>query len=90
MVQEKHAAEAEANGTPDKMHDVAALRFADSFARNIAIAVNASGKVNDVEAVKSARKTAVLYCKLRGISFLVEATEKAAAPSYFESSAVQG
>jgi len=89
MVQEKHAAEAEANGTEDEVHVLEALKFADTFARNIAVAVNASGKVNDVKAVKAARKAAVLYCKLRGISFLVEATEEAAAPSYFESSAVQ-
>jgi len=89
MIQAKEASEAEASGTEDKVHVLEALKFADTFARNVAMAVSASGKVNDVKAVKAARKAAVLYCKLRGISFLVEATEEAAAPSYFESSAVQ-
>jgi len=89
MVQEKQALEAEANGEVANVHILAAVELADTFARDIAMAVNANGKVNDVKAVKAARKAAVLYCKLRGISFLVDATEEAAAPSYFESSAVQ-
>jgi hypothetical protein len=88
MLQEKQAAEAEANGTGQDEHILVALKFADTFARNIAVAVNSSGTVNDKKAVKVARKAAVQYCKLRGIPFNVEPTQEAA-PSYFEPTAVQ-
>lgn len=70
MIHEKQALEAEANGTEDKVHVLTALELADTFALKIAAAVNSSGKVNDAKAVKDARKAAIAYCKLRGISFL--------------------
>jgi hypothetical protein len=76
MIQEKRALESEANGTENKVHILAALELADTFALSIAAAVNSNGKVNDVKVVKAARKAAVAYCKLRGISFVSERAEK--------------
>jgi hypothetical protein len=76
MLQEKQALEAKANGRRDSVDVLSALELADTFARNIAEAVNASGTVNDAKAVKAARKAAVEYCKLRRISFRKDGEQK--------------
>lgn len=70
MIKEKQALKAEENGADSKAHALAALELADTFALNIAAGVNSSGTVNDKKAIRTARKAAVEYCKLRGISFL--------------------
>jgi len=80
-IQEERLLKAEAKGTGDTVGILTALELADTFALNIAKAVNANGKVNDAKAVKAARKAAVEYCKLRGISFAAERNEKRAAKS---------
>ena len=49
-----------------------ALKLADIFARNIAMSLNKSGTVADAKLLASARKTAIAYCKLRGISFVAD------------------
>jgi hypothetical protein len=51
-----------------------ALRLADTFARNVAVSISESGRVNDKKLAVAARKAAVEFCKLRGISFLTEST----------------